>query len=104
MLHRLAPAILILSLLSLMFAISLFNMWLAKRKVSEWKRFSSWQFLQSMLSPVGASEAKASIWMRRFGYGNADAQRLANFQTIANFEQLICMCIWILIVALLTSK
>ena len=32
------------------------------------------------------------------------AQRLANFQTIANFEWLICLCVWTVVVAWLTSK
>jgi hypothetical protein len=79
-------------------------MWLAKRKMSEWKRCSSWQFVRATLSPVGAGEARASIWMGRFGYGNVDARRLANFQTIAKFEQFICMGIWFLIVALFYEK
>ena len=34
-------------------------------------------------------DISAASWMDRFRYMEADAKRLANFQTIANFEWLI---------------
>jgi hypothetical protein len=91
-------------MLLMIFVISFLNIWLAKRKMLEWKRFSTWHFLGPMLSRVTAYDTSAASWMDRFGYMEADARRLANFQTIANFEGLICLCIWIVVVALLTSK
>ena len=64
-----------------------------------WKKFSSRHFLGSMLARTTGYGMSAASWMDRFRYMEADAKRLANFQTIANFEWLICLCVWIVVVA-----
>jgi hypothetical protein len=73
--------------LSIFFFVIYLNIYLAKRKIEYWKMGSTIFFLQNL----GTASRKriASSWMNRFGYDQADAFRIANYQWSATLEFLL---------------
>jgi hypothetical protein len=87
---------------SIIYGVGLLNMWLARRKMSEWKKYSTYYFLLSIWSHARAGQQGAvSEWIWRFAYLEEDASRLANFQTITRFESFVCVLIWWAIASML---
>ena len=89
MFHALTPVIFLAPGLLMVFVISFLKYMARQEQMLEWKKFSSRHFLGSTLARGTGYDMSAASWMDRFRYMEADAKRLANFQTIANFEWLI---------------
>ena len=86
-------------------AVGFFNVWLARRKMSEWKRCSACHFLLTIMTgPQTRRIDSASLWMERFGYREADAFRLADYQWIAGLESLFFVFAWFLIALKLFTR
>lgn len=71
-------------MLAVMLTLFLVNARLAKRRISNWKPYTLFWFI-STHSLLGIKRRARQIWMERFGYDEADAMILAQYQSIANF-------------------
>jgi hypothetical protein len=73
------------SIFFIFFASMYFNIWLAKKKLHEWKPYSTIYFIRSL--GLGGIRNRASlIWMKQFEYDEAEAIILAKHQSLAIFE------------------
>jgi hypothetical protein len=67
------------------FASMYINIWMAKRKVQEWKKGSTIWFLYS--TGTGGIKRRASlVWMKKLGYDEVEGLVLAKYQSRAIFE------------------
>jgi len=69
------------------FSVITLNVALAKRKMTEWKRYATLHFVASVATV--SIRRSAALWMKRFDYKEADALRLAKFQSIAMWESIV---------------
>ena len=72
------------SVLGFVFASFFINIRLAKKRVANWKRWSTYWFVRSN-GLFGINNRAASIWVKRLGYGEAEALLLAKYQSQAIF-------------------
>jgi hypothetical protein len=56
----------------------------AKRRVSVWKRYSTFAFLRSM-GMLGIKRRAKLVWMEEMGYDEREAIMLAEYQTRVSF-------------------
>lgn len=77
------------------------NLWIAKRKMYEWKSGSGHHFLLALVANVKISYTD---WMQQFGYEQANASRLAKFAQIARLESWLCVVVWFLIASTLMKR
>jgi hypothetical protein len=70
------------------FASMYLNIGLAKRKLREWKPYSTIYFLRS-LGLGGIRNRAALVWMKLFEYDEAEAMILAKHQSLAMFETMV---------------
>ena len=69
--------------LCIYFASYYINIRMAKKRVSIWKRHSTFMFLRST-SLAGIKTRANLVWMQKLGYDESDAIILAEYQTRAN--------------------
>jgi hypothetical protein len=83
-----ASVIMPVSVLFIFFALASLNIYIVKRKIGNWKKGSTFFFLNK----IGGFQINrtASLWMSRLGYDKAEAVRLATWQLIAMLEILVC--------------
>jgi hypothetical protein len=76
-----------LSGFGIFFVVVFFNIYLAKIKIQDWKKYSTFFFLNTMATVY--LRHTASLWIRKFGYDEADALRLATYQAMAMWESIV---------------
>jgi hypothetical protein len=76
-----------LSAVFIYFVIVSLNIYIAKRKIVEWKKYSTIFFLMGIATV--RIKHSASLWMDRFGYNYEDASLLATFQLFAGLESFL---------------
>jgi len=87
-----ASIVMPLSTLFIFFAVVFINIYLAKRKMGEWKKNTTFFFLRSIATVT--PRHTASIWVRLYGYSYDDALHLANFQFVAMCETCVIVPVW----------
>jgi hypothetical protein len=77
-----ASVIIPISVIFVVYAAMHVNIWMAKRKIREWKKYSALFFVWS--TGMGGIKRRASlVWMNRLGYDEAEALILARYQSLA---------------------
>jgi hypothetical protein len=77
-----------ISVCSTAFVLMYINILLAKKKVREWKRHSTFFFVNS--TGMGGVKRRASlVWMKRLGYEEAEALILAKCQSRVIFQTFV---------------
>ena len=80
---RQAAVFIPLLVLSIYFAAFYFNIRAAKKRVSPWRRSSTYMFVRS-IGLLGVKTRAKRVWMQELGYDGADATILAKYQMRAN--------------------
>ncbi len=97
-----ASVVIPLSTLFIIFVVYSSGIYLAKRKMREWKRYTTIFFLRK--SGSLNIRRSASLWMQKFGYDEEDAWRLAMHQSVAGFGCFFIVMIWFAIASNITTR
>lgn len=71
------------------FAVIYINILIAKRKLQEWRRYSGWFFVHTFVGVL--IEERAALWVKRFGYSQAQALILSRQQLAAMVELVVAL-------------
>lgn len=83
-----ASVIVPMSVIFVIYAAMHVNILMAKRKIREWKKYSTLFFVWS--TGMGGIKRRALlVWMNRLGYDEAEALILARYQSLAIFGAVV---------------
>jgi hypothetical protein len=99
---EIASVVMPVSTLLIIFAVYSSSIYLAKRNMREWKKYTTIFFLRK--SGSLNIRRSASLWMQKFGYDEEDAWRLAVHQSVAGFGSFFIGVIWFAIASNITTR
>jgi len=87
--------------LFIIFVVFSSSIYLAKRNIRDWKKYTAIFFLRKVATFNPGHNA--SLWMRKFGYDEEDAWRLAIHQLVTGWGCFFIVMLWFAIASTLQT-